>query len=460
MKYSEIKALLESFLLEENLETLNRTYGVEFEMCFNHAALSKYVMQTHISKEVRYSGIMNGSEREWSQLLKIHGLTGWNAHEDSSIKVSSYGDIPIEIVTPPLSGLEGIKQIKDFIEFAENNLGGYINNSCGGHIHIGAKDLIQGDRKQIANKIILGILTAKKFHPLLHSLIPKQRRKNADEEWAQKSEVSDYSIERAKNLTKNDNDYDSNNEIFLNNLIYALQPSRYKAINFHSLSKHGTVEFRIFDGTLNPQLIEERIKFGISVINLFSKVETDFLSKLQDKKISSLDDVNIKGKKEENVKVILKNIFKLNQKAKESLFSTFKYADPESANEHILWNEFTLQVLKDPIFGKIANLMKHSIIIKFKTQANYRTIAKLLRSRYFDIAPEYQPQNNTIILSPAASVYNYKDAFEDQFLGDKQNTSKFDSYGVSPQDFLAQLDKAAAEPYVIALKKFEEEENS
>lgn len=92
------------------------TYGVELEVLFP---------VTHM---ISVGGYHRGTQ--------IAGLpTGWNAQCDGSIRAES-GYYGVEIVSPVLKGVDGLKQIAKVCQWL-NEIGAKVNRSTGCHVHVG-----------------------------------------------------------------------------------------------------------------------------------------------------------------------------------------------------------------------------------------------------------------------------------------------------------------------------------
>ena len=78
-----------------------------------------------------------------------HGLAiswapaGWNAQSDCSIHCPA-GYKPVEIVSPPMAGENGLAQIYYMVEMI-NELGGMVNDSCGLHVHVDANSMTEAE---------------------------------------------------------------------------------------------------------------------------------------------------------------------------------------------------------------------------------------------------------------------------------------------------------------------------
>lgn len=110
----------------------SRTFGVELEL----AGLS----QEQAFLVLRMAGLpVEDPCRHESQSVR---MTKWRFHEDGSIRDTRNPDVTrtVEVVSPILTGAKGLKEIRRACAALEK-AGGYVNDSCGLHVHVGAKDL-------------------------------------------------------------------------------------------------------------------------------------------------------------------------------------------------------------------------------------------------------------------------------------------------------------------------------
>ena len=127
----------------------------------------------------------------------------------------------IEVVTPKQFGAEGLKKIRKVMKIMKE-VDGYVNHTCGMHVHVDAWGWEIDDLKR------LGRVWKRLEKPFLWNLVPPSRRNHG----------------MAKELTESWFSALSRNG-----------PSgtgRYWSLNIESFPRYGSVEFRMFSGTLNP----------------------------------------------------------------------------------------------------------------------------------------------------------------------------------------------------------------
>lgn len=194
------------------------TYGVEIEIAgdwTNHA------QQREIAAALQSGGILAYAE-------------GYNHDTESYWKVVYDSSCGHEVVSPILRGYEGLDEIEKVCEILQS--AGYsVNSRCGFHVHHGIAHL---SKKQIRNIYLLAI----KWENVVDRLVAPSRRNN------------DYceSISRnAKTLAEVQNCMDI--LVKRGHSHYAMQviPGRFRKVNPEAYSRHGTIEFRQHQGTLN-----------------------------------------------------------------------------------------------------------------------------------------------------------------------------------------------------------------
>lgn len=275
----------------------NRTFGVEFELFIPYANIlkleQKYPGKINVDWDVqdddavkidpRYAHILN-EEEVVRQLLNMIGLSKWQIHEDSSINSGNTLAICVEIVTPILQGENGIAQVKKFCDFF--SVIGKVNNSCGTHVHVGAKEFKQANKA--AERLTLALLHYRSLEKVFDSLVKASRRGNKNE-FARSPGKEEKIIEAYKSIIESDNRH-------LNEILGILAEDRYAKLNIQSLTEHGTLEFRQMHGTLNGPLITNWIKIVTSFVDMIITTEAHFTAMFnelrKENKPAASDDIN------------------------------------------------------------------------------------------------------------------------------------------------------------------------
>lgn len=189
----------------------------------------------------------------------------WNFKRDSSIRAqemrngdkwSADEEYKVEFITPILryNDLETLQDLVKVIREA----GGFVNGSTGMHIHAGAKDLTVNAAvnllKMVASKqdLIYKALDVKESRQTYCRKFSKHFIRDLLEKKPQDfSELAsvwyDEPIERAEREHEH---YDE---------------SRYHLVNLHSYFTRGTIEYRMFNATLEESEVKAAVQFCLAV---------------------------------------------------------------------------------------------------------------------------------------------------------------------------------------------------
>jgi len=230
-------------------QPFNRKFGIEIEM-FG-------VEKRKLLNAIRAEGIEIHDEN-YNHATRPH----WKLVSDSSIQ----GSLGIEIVSPPLQGLEGLAQVEKVCS-ALSRVGAKVNKSCGFHVHIDASTFTLDNWKNIYKNYIL-------LEDVIDSFMPISRRAS-----------NNYYCKSLKNgavrtLVSNIDNCNSVAEV--DRLI--TRSDRYYKINYQAFLRHGTIEFRQHSGTVEYHKISNWVLFlhhliAYSERNVVSGQDFESLSK-------------------------------------------------------------------------------------------------------------------------------------------------------------------------------------
>lgn len=172
-------------------------------------------------------------------------------------KVVTDGSLPdngFEVVSPPLSGEEGLEQVRA-VARALANAGARIRKACGLHVHVDANDLTRYDLFNIINRYA-------RFEHEIDKFMPPSRR----------GSNNTYCTSIKRWLTDN-----RKRRLFAVSTprrMASVQNGRYFKINLQCYPRQGTVEFRHHSGTCNAEKITNWIKFCVNFVEV-SRVSID-----------------------------------------------------------------------------------------------------------------------------------------------------------------------------------------
>lgn len=239
----------------------NQTIGVEIEMTGitkeKAAEVTANFLEGRVARE--YDGydtyrIITPDERVWKIMNDASIKTMKNV--DGKLKTITSRDYSVELVTPILN-YEDIETLQELIRRLRK--AGAVSDSefqCGIHVHIGAKNHTPNTLKNLVN------LMAAKEDLIYKSLEidPKRVR------WCKK--VNENLIEtinkkKPKTLEQLEDIWYSGYAVENRDRHY--HTSRYHGLNLHSTFTKGTIEFRLFNGTLHAGKIRSYIVLCLAI---------------------------------------------------------------------------------------------------------------------------------------------------------------------------------------------------
>lgn len=226
-----------------------RTFGVELEMVGISRQDAASVLKETLGGNVEY----DSEDRSILYVILGNGER-WKIEDDDSL--GGNRDSRAEVVTPPnglsLDRLEDVKKVV----IALKRAGAMVNEKCGLHVHIGAKectveqisgliDILIDQEPSVINRFKINPDRLKRYaKPLSKAFVGRFRarrptnRQELQEAWYGKG----FKVDRLKRRH---------------------DPTRYHGFNLHSFfyPLRRTIEFRYFNGTLDPDDIEECVSF-------------------------------------------------------------------------------------------------------------------------------------------------------------------------------------------------------
>ena len=200
------------------------SFGVEFEMLVrNRQELERKLAQLGLPAfQTGYDHQMTNS---------------WKIGQDGSIR-NEPGYEPVELVSPKLFGAQGFDAVRKMLG-AAGEIGSKVNSSCGFHVHVDAWNWDTGLMLEIAK------VWAKIEAPVLWYLVSPSRRNNR---YCKRLETDDLAMLAEGHLT-----------------------DRYKSLNLCAFQRHKTIEFRLHNGTAEPQKAVPWIVFCLMLAHAVKK---------------------------------------------------------------------------------------------------------------------------------------------------------------------------------------------
>lgn len=239
----------------------NQTIGVEIEMTgitkAEAAAVAVNFLGGRITRE--YDGydtynIIAPDQRVWKIMNDASIKTMKNIK--GKLKVVNNKDYSVELVTPILR-YEDIETLQELIRRLRK--AGAVSDSelqCGIHIHVGAKDHTPNTLKNLVN------LMAAKEDLIYKSLEIDPARvrwcKKVNEDLIQAiNKKKPKTLEQLADIWYSGYGFESRDRHY--------HTSRYHGLNLHSTFTKGTIEFRLFNGTLHAGKIRSYIVFCLAI---------------------------------------------------------------------------------------------------------------------------------------------------------------------------------------------------
>lgn len=239
----------------------NQTIGVEIEMTGITKAEAAEVAVNFLGGRIarEYDGydtynIIAPDQRVWKIMNDASIKTMKNTK--GKLKAISNKDYSVELVTPILR-YEDIETLQELIRRLRK--AGAVSDSelqCGIHIHIGAKDHTPNTLKNLVN------LMAAKEDLIYKSLEIDPARvrwcKKVNEDLIQAiNKKKPKTLEQLADLWYNGYGFENRDRHY--------HTSRYHGLNLHSTFTKGTIEFRLFNGTLHAGKIRSYIVFCLAI---------------------------------------------------------------------------------------------------------------------------------------------------------------------------------------------------
>lgn len=239
----------------------NQTIGVEIEMTGITKAEAAEVAVNFLGGRIarEYDGydtynIIAPDQRVWKIMNDASIKTMKNTK--GKLKAISNKDYSVELVTPILR-YEDIETLQELIRRLRK--AGAVSDSelqCGIHIHIGAKDHTPNTLKNLVN------LMAAKEDLIYKSLEIDPARvrwcKKVNEDLIQAiNKKKPKTLEQLADLWYNGYGFENRDRHY--------HTSRYHGLNLHSTFTKGTIEFRLFNGTLHAGKIRSYIVLCLAI---------------------------------------------------------------------------------------------------------------------------------------------------------------------------------------------------
>lgn len=224
------------------------TIGTELEFTGLTRKAAAQVVAKYFGTKAKYTG-----EGYAAWAVKDNTDRVWKILRDTSIRVEDDGE-QCELVTPIMTwnDIETLQEIVRELRKA----GGKVNWSCGQHVHIGTAGMTA---KAIRNLVNTVASREGLFYKALNVDEDRKRRYCRPFEEGFLAALNAKKPETMEELKKvwygDENDHSNHYDY-----------SRYHALNLHATFTKGTVEFRWFNGTLEPIAVAAAIHLSAALV--------------------------------------------------------------------------------------------------------------------------------------------------------------------------------------------------
>lgn len=235
-----------------------RTFGIELEfygLSYREVkeTLDKAGVSCYMDGDIIYNCDFDTEEEE--EAVRTAPRVGWKITDDGSID-NDDGD-PVELVSPVLKGIRGLREVAKVAQ-ALKRAGAQVNDSCGFHVHVGAGNLTGATFINLVKRYAA-------YESVMDSFMTANRRLNENEYCRSLSGMLDRMNRLSGSSTPTQvanrfshSDYDHR---------YGVSSGgRYYKVNLCSFLRHGTVEFRHHNGTMEAAKIVNWIVFCLSFV--------------------------------------------------------------------------------------------------------------------------------------------------------------------------------------------------
>jgi hypothetical protein len=209
----------------------------------------------------------------------IDALDEWSA---SSVRDGSLPSTGFEINTAPASGDMYIKQLDDICDSLKK-AGGFVNNSCGLHVHVDARDYNY-------EKMLRYIKLWNLIENGMFSLVPASRANSGycakiGDHWVDNIAYNNRNRTNRRKFAHTVDDvltsvYDDSAATAAKYKTSRRPGQRYKAINIHSWVYRGTIENRMHSGTVDAWKIAHWSILNATIIECAAQISDENLNAL------------------------------------------------------------------------------------------------------------------------------------------------------------------------------------
>jgi len=219
----------------------SRTIGVEVEFVGTTRAV--------VSRALAAVGIVANDE---GYNHRVPTAGAWKLVTDGSVRDSRNGSFGGELVSPVLSGLDGLRTLRLVLRTIAA-AGATVNATCGLHVHVGASDLSGVE----AARLVLEWEAAEDLG-VRGALAPSRRDPAFDGACYYAKRTDPMTIAIAKAVLAGTRTASSVADL--------TAPDRYRGLNVHAFGRYGTVEFRSHQGSVDADKVAAWVVLAVRLV--------------------------------------------------------------------------------------------------------------------------------------------------------------------------------------------------
>lgn len=239
------------------MDMKDQRFGIEVEMTGITREDAARIAAEYFGTSSRYIGegydsyaALDTQGRQW----KFVSDASINPQRKNGRRTEAASDSYKTEMVSPICRWDDIERVQELVRKLKA-AGAIANKSCGIHVHIDASPFDAGSLRNITN-----IMAAKEdlIYKALEVSVARQHRwcRPADQRFLEElNRQKPQSLEQVKRIWYNGGDRSHSH----------YDDSRYHCLNLHSVFQKGTVEFRLFNGTLHAGKIKAYIQLSMAI---------------------------------------------------------------------------------------------------------------------------------------------------------------------------------------------------
>lgn len=243
------------------MDLKDQCFGIEIEMTGitrQHAAevAAEYfgTSNSYIGSIYSVCAVLDRQGRQW-KFVRDASITA--QRKEGRQKVPAGSEYKTEMVSP-ICRYGDIVPIQELVRKLKEE-GAFANTSCGIHVHI---DVLPFDSRTLRN--ITNIMASKEdlIYKALQVNVSREQRfcKKVDSGF-----LEELNFRKPKTTEEFKNIWYEQQRDYRHGISEHYHDSRYHCLNLHSVFQKGTIEFRLFNGTLHAGKIKAYIQFCLAI---------------------------------------------------------------------------------------------------------------------------------------------------------------------------------------------------